>query len=194
MTHDQIVYLLLHTPTQHAFLGALLALAPLIGKLFGGTEKARTDARIQETQLNNQQDTNAINRAVVDNNLTQSKQDSAVKNALRAGIKDYSVTRPDGVPMGHSVGGLRPSAITGVNGLGTQFENSDLASIMAGTPKLTPPPQANGFDKLLNIGGGIAGLLGLAGQVKNTMNPDGSDPNDPNSRVRTKLPSPFTLQ
>ncbi len=192
MTHEQIAYFVVHAQVQHGFITALLALAPLISKLFSGTEKARTDARIQETNLNASQDANAINRAVTDNELTQSKQSDAMKNALRAGIKDYSVTRPDGVPNGRATGGLRPSAYSGGNALGTQFENSDLASIMAGTPKLTPPPQANGFDKFLNIGSGIAGLLGLAGQAKNALNPD--DPNNPNARVKTQLPSPFSLQ
>jgi hypothetical protein len=196
MTHEQVLYALLHAHVQYSFLGALLALAPLVAKLFGKTEDNRTQARVATAAANQNQDAQAINRAVVDNTLTQSKQDDAYKNSLRAGIQDYHVTRPDGVPDGHATGGLRPSAYLGGNALGAQFKDADLASIMAGTPKLTPPPQANGFDKFLNIGSGIAGLLGLGGNVASALkSPTTPIPNvsahvntDPSALINT-LPS-----
>lgn len=193
MTHEQIVYALLHTPPQMAFLQALLALAPLAAKLFNGASKARADARVQETQLNRQQDADAINRAVTDTELTQSKQNDAVQNALRSGIKDFSIARPDGVGPSRAMGGYRPSAITGINDLGKQFKDADLASIMAGTPKLTPPPKAGKFDKFLNIAGGIAGLVGLAGQAKNALNPDDAPDIDPSARVNTNMATPMSF-
>lgn len=195
MTHEEMIFRLLHEPVQMGWLSALLALAPLASKLFGGASKARAEARVAESGLNAGQDKMAIDRAVVDNNLTQSKQDDAIKNGLRAGLKDFSVNRPAGVPGGKMTGGLRPSAITNGNKLGQQFQDADLASIMAGTPALTPPPKAGKFDKFLNIAGGIAGLAGLAGQAKSAFGgasdmPD-IDPNvatDPTAFLKT-LPS-----
>lgn len=177
MTPDQLAALILHTPVQMSWLNAVLALAPLAAKLFGGASKSRAEARVAEADQNLKQDNAAINRAVVDNNLTQSKQNSAVQNALREGVKDFSITRPAGVPSGRATGGYRPSSITGLNDMGKQFKEADLASIMAGTPKLTPPPQAGKFDKFLNIAGGLAGLAGLAGQAKSSLGGGASVPN-----------------
>jgi hypothetical protein len=173
---DQIAYQFTHAPVVMGFLAQLLAIAPLVAKLFGGASKARAEGRVAEAGLNAEQDAANINRAVVDRNLTTANQDSAYKNAIREGVNDFSVTRPDGVPNGRATGGLRPSAIVGGNALGKQFKEQDLASIMAGTPKLTPPPQAGKFDKFLNIAGGIAGLAGLAGQAKNAFSGGSSVP------------------
>lgn len=143
--------------------------APLVGKVAGDTSAARAGARVAEAGLNATQDNAALNRAVIDNNLTQSKQDSAFKNGLRAGVKDFHVTRPDGVPDGRATGGVRPSAIVNGNAMGAKFQADDLASLMAGTPELTPPPQAGKFDKFLNLTSGLSGLAGLAGQAKNAF-------------------------
>lgn len=192
MSHDEIVRALLNAQPHYAWLTALLGLAPLIAKAFGGASKARAEARVQEAGLNNVTDTAAINRAVTDDSLTTSKQGRAKQNALLAGITDYSVTRPDGVPNGHATGGLRPSAISGGNALGKQFEEQDLASIMAGTPALTPAPKAGKFDKFLNIAGGLAGLAGLAGQIKNGMST--SQPiQDVTPKVNTNPADPLSI-
>lgn len=191
MTHEEIVYALLHTEVQRSLIGGLLALAPLAAKLFGGMSKARADARVSEAGLNANQDKLAIDRAVVDNNLTQSKQGSAYQNAYREGVQDFKIERPNGVPSRASTGGFRPSSITGGNALGKQFKEQDLASIMAGTPKLTPPPKAGKFDKFLNIAGGIAGLVGLAGQAKSAFGGGSSIPEINTSANVASDPSAF---
>ncbi len=193
MTPEQIAYLVLHTPVQHGFLAALLALAPLVAKLFGGAESARTSARAAESAQNAKNDTLALNRAEIDSVLTDARQSSAKRNALLEGVTDYSATRPAGVPQAHATGGLRPSAIAGGSAMGKQFKDADLAALLAGTPQLTPNPQPNGFDKFLNIAGGIAGALGLAGQAKNALAGASDAPNvsgvkvnsDPNALVNT---------
>lgn len=189
-----VAYYFTHMPVMVGWVQALLAAAPLISKLFGDTSKSRAEARVAETALNTQQDTANINRAVVDNNLTQSKQDAAYKNGIRAGLQDFHITRPSGVPDGRATGGLRPSAILNGNKLGKEFQASNLESLREGTPRLTPPPQAGKFDKFLNMVGGGSGLLGFA---LNAMGDAGKQstpiPNTSNPKVSTNPMAPLSF-
>ncbi len=191
------------------FLGPIGTIANVVGKLFGTTEDDRNKARVQETQLNNTQDELALQRAFAEQgnsraNLAasdtarRSDEGAALKGGYLQGVQDYHVTRPEGVPDGHATGGLRPSAILGKEAIGKTMQDSANARIAANyptlntaTPNLTPVPEANGFDKFLNIARGITGAISLAGNIKdqidqNTDSPPIIDPLHPN----TPLPTP----
>jgi len=164
-------------------LGAILAGASLIGKLFGKTAENRASARVAESGLNQKADAatqlkanndaiNARANVATDTDYRNNQTRAAVSGGLLAGLKDAQFTRPDGVPSRAMTGGLRPSAITGGPEMGAQFQRDAMARYMAGpqglhgdSPALTPLPQAGKFDKFLNIVGGIGNLASLGSSV-----------------------------
>lgn len=146
-----------------------------IGEAAGTTEDNRNKARIAETGLNDKQDELALQRALNEQgnaraNLAagtaynKANESDAVHGGFLGGVQDANITRPDGIPTVHVTGGARPSAIQGKEAMGQQFQKAALDRIAAGTPTLntatptlTPIPEANGFDKLLNVARGISG-------------------------------------
>lgn len=148
-------------PVQHAFLGALLALAPFISKAAGAITGKRANARAAEAEMNQRQSEVERQDAITDEALRERNQATAIHAGLLNGVQDAG-----GTP-GHLTGGLKPSAITGKEALGSQFQQDALARLKAGNQftKTAKVPQANWIDKLLNITGGIAGVASLGKDV-----------------------------
>jgi hypothetical protein len=156
-------------PVSQAFLQALLAAAPLVGKLLGGMSSKRADGRKEEIDIGMEQDQAALNRAhleeqqrsrqqrtgfdqadldmrrreYTDTSRTQGYRDRA-QGGLLQGLEDAVVTAPDGIRMGTVTGGLRPSAIVNRKQLGRDMESSAKSRGMLG-------PQ---FDAVETVGAG----------------------------------------
>lgn len=156
-------------PVSQAFLSALLAAAPLVGKLLGGVSKGRADGRKEEIDIGMSQDQAALNRAYLeeqqrsrqqrtgfdqadldmrrreytDTSRTQGYRDRA-QGGLLQGIEDAVVTPPEGIRMGTVTGGLRPSAIVNRKQLGRDMESSAISRGRMG-------PQ---FDAVETVGAG----------------------------------------
>lgn len=184
----------------------LLKALPAIASTVLGIGGARAGARVNEAGLNANEDKLALERAAAEQNnarqnavtsanLRSNDQSDAVLGGYREGVKDVHFNRPSGVEDTGGTGGARPSAIIGLSAMGHNQKADALARILADnptlktpTPGLTPVPQANGFDKFLNITGGLAG----AGALVNTLlHPAGSEDGGAAGTVTPSAPVTF---
>lgn len=156
---------------DHAFLGALLALAPIISKVAGAITGKRANARAAEAQMNSQQAQDERANAVTNQALIDRNQADAVRAGLLSGVEDAG-----GTP-GHLTGGLKPSAIKNKTAMGDEFQRAAMARLMAGNEftKTSKVPQAKWWDKALNIVGGVAGTAALGKDIYDATRPQVPD-------------------
>lgn len=169
--------------------GASLALAPATASIAGAAAKGRAQGRQAEAGVNQSQDQLALERARLEQSgldtsimqdLAQRKyqqetrslnQNRAIRGGLLQGAKDVSITGlPPGVTMGQISGGLRPSAITGKEQIGADMQREAMLALLNGEtlpqikqapiPQLTPLPQSNGVDDVLDWTALIGSILG----------------------------------
>lgn len=170
-------------------LGALMALAPLVGqvgKLFGGASKGAADGRMTQAQLQAQQDairtsqygtqqnaeTNAGRLDLDRKHFTEDARGGRAKQAmigdLLSRLQDVSINVP-GIKTASVTGGLRPSALgEGGRAAGSLLNQQALQAMLAGD-KFTGGSvlRTPGVTAIPKAGAfeKIAGIAGLAGSL-----------------------------
>jgi hypothetical protein len=174
-------------PLSQSWLSALLAAAPVVGKLAGKLVGNRAQARVNEAGLNADMDrlaqqkadqdaTNARANVATDTGYRNTQMGNAIRGGLLSGVQDAVITPPEGIQMGQITGGLRPSAIQNKTAMGDQFQRDAMMRYMQGapglkgdSPSLTPTPQAGKLDKILGAASFLGGLAGLGKDVYSTI-------------------------
>jgi len=182
-------------PVMGAWLSAVLAAAPLVGKLLGGITKGRADGRAAEVGVVQDQDAATLDRARLAEDQAQRQQNTAFDAAdldmkrreyadksrttgygdralggLLQGLQDFSVEAPEGVTVGKISGGLRPSAMLGKEALGRDMARSAIQRGIDGPNfsdvERVDGPQIPGLSELPKAGK-LDSFLNIAGLIAN---------------------------
>lgn len=163
----------------HQVMGAVNAIVPekqspasRIGQVAGGIEGGRAQGLINESLLQQRQDQLAQTRATQALEAPHLEARNSVQGDILANSQDATISGlPDYIHMGQVSGGLRPSLLSDSSrALGANMSRTALANNLSGkdVPDLTPLPEANAFDKVLQgvaIGGGfLDALKGIGGR------------------------------
>lgn len=182
-------------PVMGAWLQAVLAAAPLVGKILGGITGGRSQGRATEIGVTQDQDAAALDRARLAEQQAARQQrdrydeagldldrreytdksrsqgyDDRLRGGLLEGLQDFSVEAPEGVPVGKISGGLRPSAMIGKEALGREMARSAIQRNIDG-PRFSAIERVNGPQvpnlSQLPKAGKLDSFLNIAGLIAN---------------------------
>ena len=183
--------------TAQAWLPAVLAALPAVGKLIGGITGGRSDGRAKEIEVVQGQDAASLDRALLAEEQAARQQNAGFDEAdldlkrreyadksrttgygdrlqggLLQGLQDFSIEAPEGVNVGKISGGLRPSAMIGKEALGRDMARSAIQRELEG-PGFTAVDRVNGPDipglSELPKAGKLDSFLNIAGLIANLV-------------------------